>query len=50
VWANAHTARQKHTENARYQVEKASKKTSQQPQTIRIPKITVEYASESEAI
>lgn len=50
MWANAHTARQKHTEIDRFQVEKATKKTSQRALTIRISLITIEFSSESEAI
>jgi hypothetical protein len=50
VWANAHTASQKHTEIESFQVEKATKRTSLKAQYLRISQVDLEIASESEAI
>lgn len=49
MWANAHTAIQKHTEIERFQVEKATKRTSLKAQTLRNSQILAQITSESEA-
>ena len=49
MWANAHTASQKHTEIERFQVEKATKRASFKAQTLRNSQILAQNTSESEA-
>ena len=49
MWANAHTAIQKHTEIASFRVEKATKKTSLKAQTLRNSQVHAQNTSESEA-
>jgi len=49
VWANAHTASQKHTEIESFQVEKATKRTSLKAQTLRNSQVEAQNTSESEA-
>ena len=49
MWANAHTASQKHTEIESFQVEKATKRTSLKAQTLRNSQILAQNTSESEA-